>query len=63
LLIFYKIAIDIWAAGVILLCLLTNTYPFFVHNDEADALVELGQVYGLDRMQECARVNSKCILV
>ncbi|EPB92346.1 CDC7 protein kinase [Mucor circinelloides 1006PhL] len=52
-------AIDVWAASVILLCFLTNTYPFFLSNDEADALIELSQVYGLDKMQECARINSK----
>jgi len=55
----YQLAIDVWAAGVILLCFLTNTYPFFLSNDEADALIELSQVYGLDKMQECARINSK----
>lgn len=53
------IAIDIWAAGVILLCFLTNTYPFFLSNDEADALIELSHVYGTDRMEECAKINSK----
>ncbi|KAL9556567.1 hypothetical protein MBANPS3_001795 [Mucor bainieri] len=54
-------AIDIWAAGVILLCFLTNTYPFFLSNDEADALIELGQIYGSEKMQECARVNNRHI--
>ncbi|CAO3607597.1 unnamed protein product [Mucor fragilis] len=52
-------AIDIWAAGVILLCFLTNTYPFFLSNDEADALIELSHVYGTERMEECAKINSK----
>ncbi|CAO0799455.1 unnamed protein product [Mucor circinelloides] len=52
-------AIDVWAAGVILLCFLTNTYPFFLSNDEADTLIELSQVYGLDKMQECARINNR----
>ncbi|CAO0799581.1 unnamed protein product [Mucor circinelloides] len=52
-------AIDVWAASVILLCFLTNTYPFFLSNDEADALIELSQVYGLDKMQECARINNR----
>lgn len=45
---------------MILLCFLTNTYPFFLSNDEADALIELSHVYGTDKMQECAKANSKC---
>ncbi|GAN03730.1 Ser/Thr protein kinase [Mucor ambiguus] len=52
-------AIDIWAAGVILLCFLTNTYPFFLSNDEADALIELSHVYGTEKMQECAKINNR----
>ncbi|KAK4509106.1 uncharacterized protein ATC70_007456 [Mucor velutinosus] len=52
-------AIDIWAAGVILLCFLTNTYPFFLSNDEADALIELSHVYGTERIQECAKLHNR----
>jgi cell division control protein 7 len=54
------VAIDIWSVGVILLSFLTGRYPFFIANDEADALIELGTLFGMDAMKRCADRHSKC---
>ncbi|RKP27960.1 cyclin-dependent protein kinase [Syncephalis pseudoplumigaleata] len=39
-------ALDIWAAGVIMLCLLTGRYPFFNSSSDAEALLEITCVHG-----------------
>ncbi|KAI8380278.1 kinase-like domain-containing protein [Blakeslea trispora] len=54
-------AIDIWSVGVILLSFLTGRYPFFLANDDADCLVELGQIFGYKELEACAIRNSKTI--
>ncbi|KAI9296774.1 kinase-like protein, partial [Neoconidiobolus thromboides FSU 785] len=52
-------AIDIWSAGVILLCMLTRKFPFFNSPTDHDALIEIGIIYGKKRMQEVAKIFSK----
>ncbi|KAI9475839.1 MAG: kinase-like domain-containing protein [Benjaminiella poitrasii] len=52
-------AIDVWSAGVILLCFLTSRYPFFMAGDESDGLIELCQVFGLKDMETCAKINHR----
>lgn len=47
-------AIDVWSAGVILLSFMTGRYPFFIANDESDAVVELAQIFGVREMVQCA---------
>ncbi|KAG0166321.1 hypothetical protein DFQ30_007337 [Apophysomyces sp. BC1015] len=47
-------AIDIWSVGVILLSILSGRYPFFLANDESDALVELASIFGKEQMKQCA---------
>lgn len=54
------LAIDIWAAGVILSCFMTGRYPFFLANEESDAMVELAQIYGYREMKKCAANHGKC---
>ena len=39
-------AVDMWAAGVILLCILSRTYPFFRAPDDLTALAELLALFG-----------------
>jgi cell division control protein 7 len=48
-------AIDIWSAGVVLLSILTQRYPFFKSPDDLTSLVEISIVVGTDRLKEAAR--------
>jgi cell division control protein 7 len=50
-------AIDVWSAGVILLTLLARRFPFFNSADDVDALLELTQIFGRDRMREAALLH------
>ncbi|CDH48406.1 cell cycle protein [Lichtheimia corymbifera JMRC:FSU:9682] len=47
-------AIDIWSAGVILISLLTGRYPFFLANDDGDALVEIASLFGTNALKTFA---------
>ncbi len=38
-------AVDMWAAGVIVLCMLSRTYPFFRAPDDITALAEVIFLY------------------
>ncbi|KAJ3235163.1 hypothetical protein HDU81_000757 [Chytriomyces hyalinus] len=52
-------AIDVWAAGVILLCILTKTYPFFQSSDDLDALLEITTLFGTHEMKKIALLNNR----
>lgn len=45
-------AVDMWAVGVILLVILSSRYPFFEPEDDADGILELGHIFGLQKMIE-----------
>ena len=49
------VALDIWAAGVILLSILTQRYPFFTATEDVDALAELAIFFGPDVVDQAAR--------
>jgi serine/threonine protein kinase len=51
----FIIAIDIWSVGVTLLCILTGQFPFFQSNDDGDAIMEIGHIFGRSKMQAIAR--------
>jgi len=53
------IAIDIWSVGVILLSMFTQRFPFFNSNDDYEALLELGCIFGKQRMKYVAYVLGK----
>ncbi|OZJ05872.1 hypothetical protein BZG36_00929 [Bifiguratus adelaidae] len=52
-------AIDIWAAGVILLCFLSGRFPFFCSMDDVQAILELACIYGIDEMAACAAIYDR----
>lgn len=55
-------AIDIWASGVILLCILSGTHPFFHSPDDCTALAEITTVFGSKKVQQCAQKLGKKII-
>jgi len=46
--------IDIWSAGVILLTILAQRFPFFNSADDVEAIIEIASIFGLKRMKNCA---------
>jgi len=47
-------ALDIWSAGVILLCILSGRYPFFNAPDDLTALAEIAAVCGSSELMAAA---------
>ena len=50
-----SVAVDIWAVGVILLSLLSRSYPFFRSPDDMTALAELVSLFGSRDVQAAAK--------
>lgn len=48
-------AVDIWAVGIIFLCILSRTYPFFRSPDDLTALAELITVFGSEEIKAVAQ--------
>lgn len=48
-------SIDMWSVGVILLCILTAQYPFFLSTEDIDGLVEIAIIFGHAEMRKAAR--------
>ncbi|KAK0086165.1 hypothetical protein PV325_003670 [Microctonus aethiopoides] len=55
-------AIDVWAAGVIMLCILSATQPFFRSPDDCTALAEITVIFGTAKMQQYARRLGKKLI-
>jgi len=51
---YQTVAIDIWSAGIILLCILSKRYPFFNSPDDLSALAEIGALCGTKEVRETA---------
>lgn len=49
--------IDIWSAGVMLLCYLTHTFPFFNSTTDVDALLEIASILGRRKMEACGLLH------
>ena len=49
--------IDIWSAGVILLTILAQRFPFFNSADDIEAIVEIASIFGQRRMRHCAQLH------
>ena len=43
-----------WSAGVILLTILAQRFPFFNSADDVDAMIEIASIYGVKKMKSCA---------
>ena len=48
-------AVDIWSAGVILLCVLSGRYPFFKAHDDLSAMAQIISLMGSKKCTEAAR--------
>ncbi|CAF9938804.1 MAG: hypothetical protein ALECFALPRED_007851 [Alectoria fallacina] len=49
--------IDIWSAGVILLTILAQRFPFFHSGDDVEAMIEIATIFGKQRMRLCASLH------
>ncbi|XP_035736965.1 cell division cycle 7-related protein kinase-like isoform X1 [Vespa mandarinia] len=56
-------AIDIWASGIIMLCILSSTQPFFRSPDDCTALAEIISIFGTQKLQHCAQKLGKKLIV
>ena len=55
------LAVDMWAAGMILLFFLTCKFPLFQSNDDVEALMEVATIIGRKRMEKAATLHSTLI--
>ncbi|KYM98369.1 PREDICTED: cell division cycle 7-related protein kinase [Cyphomyrmex costatus] len=55
-------AIDIWSCGVIMLCILSGSQPFFRSSDDCTALAEITTIFGSKEIQKCAQKLGKKIV-
>ena len=49
--------IDIWSAGVILLTMLAQRFPFFNSQDDVEAIIEIASIFGRDAMKRCGSLH------
>ncbi|KAJ7042403.1 kinase-like protein [Mycena alexandri] len=52
-------AIDVWAAGTILLFFLTGKFPLFQCTDDNEALMEIAVILGKKKMEKTATLHSR----
>uniref|UniRef100_A0A0K2UH69 non-specific serine/threonine protein kinase n=1 Tax=Lepeophtheirus salmonis TaxID=72036 RepID=A0A0K2UH69_LEPSM len=55
-------AVDVWAVGIIMLCILTRSYPFFHAPDDLTALAEISVLFGSDAVHQAAKSYGKKFL-
>jgi cell division control protein 7 len=55
----FLLAIDVWAAGVILLSILCQKFPVFVSGDDMEALLEIGCIFGQAQLEKAAHLHSR----
>ncbi|XP_029167926.1 cell division cycle 7-related protein kinase [Nylanderia fulva] len=56
------LAIDIWACGVMMLCILSGTQVFFRSPDDCTALAEITTIFGSHKVQKCAQKLGKKVI-
>ncbi|KAF9000234.1 kinase-like domain-containing protein [Cyathus striatus] len=52
-------ALDVWAAGIVLLFFLTGKFPLFQSNDDIEALMEIAVIVGKKQMEKVALLHSR----
>ncbi|KAJ6574950.1 kinase-like domain-containing protein [Mycena capillaripes] len=52
-------AIDVWAAGTILLFFLTGKFPLFQCSDDSEALMEIAVILGKKKIEKTAALHSR----
>jgi len=52
-------AVDVWSAGIILLCILSGKYPFFKVLNDGTALMEIITLFGSERCISVAKLLQK----
>lgn len=52
-------AVDIWAAGVILLFFLVGKFPLFQANDDVEALMEIAAIIGKRKMEKVSTLHGR----
>ncbi|KAF9448964.1 kinase-like protein [Macrolepiota fuliginosa MF-IS2] len=55
-------AIDVWAAGMILLFFLSGKFPLFQSNDDIEALMEIAAIIGRKSMERTATLHSRLFI-
>ncbi|KAJ9118204.1 hypothetical protein QFC22_004110 [Naganishia vaughanmartiniae] len=55
------VAIDVWAAGVILLSILCQKFPVFVSSDDMEALLEIGSLFGQAQLEKAGILHNRII--
>lgn len=56
-------AVDVWAAGVILISILSGCYPFFKGNDDITALAEIITVFGDEIVKKTANALGRHVCI
>lgn len=52
---FFILAIDIWASGVIMICILSRTENFFRAPNDLTALSEIVTIFGSEKIQQLSK--------
>eukprot|EP01087_Luapelamoeba_hula_P019118 TRINITY_DN6289_c2_g1_i1.p1 TRINITY_DN6289_c2_g1~~TRINITY_DN6289_c2_g1_i1.p1 ORF type:complete len:424 (+),score=73.06 TRINITY_DN6289_c2_g1_i1:536-1807(+) len=59
---YQTVALDIWSAGVILLCIISGRYPFFCSPDDLTALAEISCLTGTAPLSNTAHLLNKQLI-
>ena len=60
---FFHPAVDMWAAGVIFLSILSGRYPFFKAQDDMTALMQIMSILGTDAMVKAAHAYGRFVML